>query len=55
MSDLNIFVTCLIELLEDDFDGDFQITRSGLLEYIKKAQWNAEILSKNPEIKGETE
>lgn len=54
MSDLDTFIACLIELLEDDFDGDFQITRSGLLEYIKKAQRNAEVLSRYPEISRET-
>jgi hypothetical protein len=34
---------CLIELLEDDFYGDFTITRTGLLEYLKKAKWNAQV------------
>ena len=34
---------CLIELLEDDFDGDFAITRKMLLEYFKKAKWNAKV------------
>jgi hypothetical protein len=31
----------LIKLLEDDFDGDFTITRKSLLEYLNKAKWNA--------------
>jgi hypothetical protein len=38
---------CLIELLEDDFDGDFPITRAGLLEYLKKAKWNAKVYIKD--------
>jgi len=33
----------LIKLLEDDFDGDFTITRKSLLEYLNKAKWNAKI------------
>jgi hypothetical protein len=37
---------CLLELLEDDFDGDFVITRKGLLEYLKKAKWNAKVMEK---------
>ena len=44
---------CLLELLEDDFDGDFVITRKGLLEYLKKAKWNAKVMVKD-EL-GETE
>lgn len=54
MNKLDNFIACLIELLEDDFDGDFQITRSGLLEYIKKAQRNAEVLSRYPKMNRET-
>lgn len=36
---------CLIELLSDDFDGDFIITRKMLLEYFTKAKWNAKMMS----------
>jgi len=37
----------LIELLKDDFDGDFVITRESLLEYLQKAKWNAKVAIKD--------
>ena len=33
----------LIGLLEDDFDGDFVITRKDLLLYLQLAKWNAKV------------
>ena len=48
----------LIELLKDDFDGDFMITREALLEYLQKAKWNAKVHIKDEleagKAKGET-
>ena len=48
----------LIELLKDDFDGDFAITRESLLEYLQKAKWNAKVHIKDEleagKAKGET-
>ena len=37
----------LIELLEDSFEGDYTITRTGLLELLNKAKWNAKIRIKD--------
>ncbi len=34
---------CLVDLLKDDFDGDYQITRKTLLELLTKARWNAKV------------
>jgi len=38
---------CLIELLQDDFEGDYQITRKELLDLLLKAKWNAKVRIKN--------
>ena len=38
---------CLIELLQDDFEGDYQITRKELLDLLLKAKWNAKVKIKN--------
>ena len=38
---------CLIELLQDDFEGDYQITRKELLDLLVKAKWNAKVKIKN--------
>jgi acyl-CoA-binding protein len=37
----------LIELLEDGFEGDYTITRTGLLDLLNKAKWNAKVRIKN--------
>jgi acyl-CoA-binding protein len=37
----------LIELLEDDFEGDYPITRTGLLDLLTKAKWNAKVRIKD--------
>jgi acyl-CoA-binding protein len=37
----------LIELLEDDFEGDYAITRTGLLDLLRKAKWNAKVRIKD--------
>jgi len=37
----------LIELLEDDFEGDYPITRTGLLDLLRKAKWNAKVRIKD--------
>ena len=37
----------LIKLLQDDFEGDYTITRSGLLDLLEKAKWNAKVEIKN--------
>jgi hypothetical protein len=46
---------CLIELLEDDFEGDYSITRTELLGLLKRAKWNAKVIIKNEleEAKGQ--
>jgi len=37
----------LIKMLKDDFDGDYPITRTRLLELLEKAKWNTRVQVKD--------